>query len=845
MHRYCDLPTVFHLTHWKAGSQWIFQVLSACAPDRIIHPEPLSNDLLRQPIVKGHIYPTLYVTRDEFEAVTIPDPHFKFLVIRDLRDVLISVYFADKHSHVPLYLPEPHQSRAKVGVLPLAEGLQYLMHMWLPRVARIQTSWVKSGVLLVHYEELLQDEVGQFERLLNYCQLQVSPGQLRRIVAQYSFERMSGRPKGVEDITSHHRKAVAGDWRNYLTGELLDEFKELYDETLIETGYEANRDWGLSQIPKTYTYINPVKRAISRISQRPGHDAPRKCWCSSGQLAPFSPDYDKCVACASLVCRVAVTLDDLLVSDDAIDLYGREYWLSPWFYAHNGGDIHERARFDLSDLHLTWLLTLLKYKAPGARVLEVGCGSGAFVALMRWAGFEAVGLELSPWVVEFARNTFDVPIYCGPVERQDFAPGSFDVIVLLNVLEHLPDPMSTLTLCMRLLAPDGMLLIETPCFNDQRPFEAMRASGARFLSELRPVEHIHLFTERALRLLLERVGCHWTQQVQQLLLEQQMYPYKLNQFLIAGPYPLPERPAAPLGEALSASSHGRMLQGLLDLNHYWQRTLMRLSEIRTGSTMRLIQTRSTLSSLSTQDDAIATGQGWYPIEYYNREIFRWVANDAELIIHTPTGSRRTLSLEIEPGPGVGLQPFTLHVLDEKGNIAATAQVKGREVVNVTLPIERGRSVVFTLHVEGGGRPAPNDPRILNFRVFRFGWSDCEPRDERALEAEKLTIQSRADDTSDWLLKSQIQRTIELECELEQKEKVIRELHTEAERRREKLEELDRAIQQERARWAHEQQALSEKLQALQAQCDAPLDTPLQVFRRAWLHWASKRRDARQ
>ena len=56
---------------------------------------------------QGHIYPTLYVTRDEFETVTVPDPYLKFLVIRDLRDVLVSDYFYWKHSHVPLHLSRP------------------------------------------------------------------------------------------------------------------------------------------------------------------------------------------------------------------------------------------------------------------------------------------------------------------------------------------------------------------------------------------------------------------------------------------------------------------------------------------------------------------------------------------------------------------------------------------------------------------------------------------------------------------------------------------------------------------------------------------------------------------
>lgn|GEM_PF-6539326 len=69
-------------------------------------------------------------------------------------------------------------------------------------------------------------------------------------------------------------------------------------------------------------------------------------------------------------------------------------------------------------------------------------------------------------------------------------------------------------------------------------------------------------------------------------------------------------------------------------------------------------------------------------------------------------------------------------------------------------------------------------------------------------------QSGESDAIEILLKSQIQRTIELERALEEKESVIRELHAEAELRREKLEEIDRALQRERAEWAKERQASS-------------------------------------
>ncbi|MGQ9532551.1 MAG: class I SAM-dependent methyltransferase, partial [Desulfotomaculales bacterium] len=118
-----------------------------------------------------------------------------------------------------------------------------------------------------------------------------------------------------------------------------------------------------------------------------------------------------------------------------------------------------RARTDLPERCLYWLRTLLKYKLPPGRVLELGCGHGGFVALLRWAGFEAIGLELSPWVVGFARQTFGIPTLLGPVENQVIEPSSLEAIVLMDVLEHLPNPLSTLRHCLELLKQDGIFVI--------------------------------------------------------------------------------------------------------------------------------------------------------------------------------------------------------------------------------------------------------------------------------------------------------------------------------------------------------------------------------------------------
>ena len=75
-------PTVFHITHQKAGSQWINRILHILAYDRMVQPEFEEADthdlpvegtqFLRRPVEPGRIYPTLYLTREQFAAVPVP-----------------------------------------------------------------------------------------------------------------------------------------------------------------------------------------------------------------------------------------------------------------------------------------------------------------------------------------------------------------------------------------------------------------------------------------------------------------------------------------------------------------------------------------------------------------------------------------------------------------------------------------------------------------------------------------------------------------------------------------------------------------------------------------------------
>jgi hypothetical protein len=119
------------------------------------------------------------------------------------------------------------------------------------------------------------------------------------------------------------------------------------------------------------------------------------------------------------------------------------------------------------------------------------------------------------------------------------------------------------------------------------------------------------------------------------------------------------------------------------------------------------------------------GSGWGPIEVFHGQHFRWVENDAHILITPQKTGDLELSMEAEAGPGVGGQCL-LKVLDAAGRQVAAVLVEGKKAGKLFLPVETGKPNEFKLHVDGGGRRIPNDPRILNFRVFQVAAEPWPP-----------------------------------------------------------------------------------------------------------------------
>ena len=284
----------------------------------------------------------------------------------------------------------------------------------------------------------------------------------------------------------------------------------------------------------------------------------RICWCGNKIFHPFNSEYGECQACGTLVFLKDMPSEQFLVHDDETDYYGKKYWLEHQQDAFGYPEIHARARNDLTERNLHWLKTLLKYCLPPAKVLELGCSHGSFVALMGQAGYDASGLEMSPWVVEFGQKTFGISVAVGPIEDLDIAPGSLDVIVLMDVLEHLPDPVTTMANCLKVLKQDGLILIQTPKVKDGINYSELVETKDRFQEMLIPEEHLYLFSENSVTQLFNQLGANYIQ------FEPAIFAH-YDMFFVVSRVPMLVNETEAIESALLASPKGRIALAMLQL----------------------------------------------------------------------------------------------------------------------------------------------------------------------------------------------------------------------------------------------------------------------------------------
>jgi SAM-dependent methyltransferase len=104
--------------------------------------------------------------------------------------------------------------------------------------------------------------------------------------------------------------------------------------------------------------------------------------------------------------------------------------------------------------------------------LDVGCSFGGLLACAEKKGFSPYGIEVSDYSGSYAKKRFGDHIHIGTLESCPFPDSFFSVITMIELIEHLGDPLAALRKCYLLLKPGGMLLVQTADMNGWQALNA-------------------------------------------------------------------------------------------------------------------------------------------------------------------------------------------------------------------------------------------------------------------------------------------------------------------------------------------------------------------------------------
>jgi 2-polyprenyl-3-methyl-5-hydroxy-6-metoxy-1,4-benzoquinol methylase len=153
----------------------------------------------------------------------------------------------------------------------------------------------------------------------------------------------------------------------------------------------------------------------------------------------------------------------------------------------------------LASLHLSYLAVAVS--GQGRRVLDFGCGEGAFVRQAQDEGWDAIGVDLNEALIAAARDYWRSDVLHSMSLEQLAGNGwQFDAIYSYQVFEHLPRPVEAGLALTSLLVPGGLIYIDVPNANHVK--ELLKRG-----TTLDPTSHFNHFTVSTLSRLMARIGC--------------------------------------------------------------------------------------------------------------------------------------------------------------------------------------------------------------------------------------------------------------------------------------------------------------------------------------------------
>ena len=244
---------VYHCTVQKSASQWIRRLLSDQRTYKFsglgsfqyqqqllgnYDPRKLTERRFTQAFPHATIATPIYIDYEGFASIPKPARYKAFFVMRDPRDVVVSWYFP---ANCRTGAGDIERIRQDLLRLSESDGLLYTIdHLADFGLFQAQRSWADApikdnNVLWLRYEDLIgADQFAHMERLMQHCDIRLPTGELVLLLNAHSFEELSGRERGDEDVQAHYRKGIAGDWRNHFNDAACRRFDDIAGD-LIET----------------------------------------------------------------------------------------------------------------------------------------------------------------------------------------------------------------------------------------------------------------------------------------------------------------------------------------------------------------------------------------------------------------------------------------------------------------------------------------------------------------------------------------------------------------------------------------------------------------------------------
>jgi SAM-dependent methyltransferase len=233
-----------------------------------------------------------------------------------------------------------------------------------------------------------------------------------------------------------------------------------------------------------------------------------------GEIANHGAEFAKCLICGGLSHRPIFNEFgiDILKCRDCDHVFS-SFEANPHYDGFWGEEVGAGEHFYWSKararMHQDFFRRFLVGRS--GRILDMGCGLGFFLKAMGpYRNWEAYGCEISAVAVRYARQALGLAnVMCGRLMDVDLPEGSFDIITMWDVIEHIPRPDPLLKRCHGLLREGGVCFMRTPNVFIQvqraRLLKVLRGMNPN-LVYLQARDHLNHYSMFSIRTLLERNG---------------------------------------------------------------------------------------------------------------------------------------------------------------------------------------------------------------------------------------------------------------------------------------------------------------------------------------------------